>query len=516
MKLCLFIDGLDEYEGRETDIADLFKDVVLSSQVKVCVSSRPHVAFESAFKTRPKLRMQDLTRQDIHLYITDRLVHDKMMEELSLQEPIACAKLVEEISEAALGVFLWVELVVKSLLNGLSNKDRIEDLLRRLKALPRGLAAFYEHIVINIDSIYQEEASRLYQLMAVTLEWPDDWTPAQQLTLVSMYLSTHQEELQGRDFVVAFRDKPFVLGKCKETDVFLRTRCGGLLELQYGLGSTEIVPSLKVSYIHRTVMEYLEERATRRQLLDRTRGTGQQTFDPNLAILKALCFQFSLESSLQVWFGTPISALVITYARRVDQNKNIPESELKRLFDDIGPTLGWESMLPIAVQGCLTRYLGAKLQGIDLIGGAQTQRPLLDIALVPTPDSERFIRPEVVKLILSFGAKPNRKFEGRSPWQNGLSYLITNHDHLSLAMIQFWAEIIIVLLENGANPLTQCHGPERFEQRGKSKKKLSVGNLWTAEEVISRVFGGSGERTRLLALLKDKGRPEKKNKCRQQ
>jgi hypothetical protein len=49
-------------------------------------------------------------------------------------------------------------------------------------------------------------------------------------------------------------------------------------------------------------MEYLEERATRRQLLDRTRGTGQQTFDPNLAILKALCFQFSLESSLQVWF----------------------------------------------------------------------------------------------------------------------------------------------------------------------------------------------------------------------
>jgi hypothetical protein len=198
----------------------------------------------------------------------------------------------------------------------------------------------------------------------------------------------------------------------------------------------------------------------------------------------------------------------------VDQNKNIPEPELKRLFDDIGPTLGWESMLPIAAQGCLTRYLGAKLQGIDLIAGAQTQRSLLDIALVPTPDSERFIRPEVIKLILSFGAKPNRKFEGQNPWQNGLSYLITNHDHLSPVMVQFWAEIVIVLLENRANLLTQCYEPERFEQRGK-RKKISVGNSWTAE-VISRVFGGSGERTRLLALLKDKGRPEKKSRCRQQ
>jgi hypothetical protein len=173
-------------------------------------------------------------------------------------------------------------------------------------------------------------------------------------------------------------------------------------------------------------------------------------------------------------------------------------------------------MLPIAVQGCLTRYLGAKLQGIDLIARAQTQRSLLDIALVPTPDSERFIRPEVIRFILTFGVKPNRKFEGQSPWQKGLSYLITNHDHLSPAMVQFWAEIVIVLLENGANLRTQCHGPERFEQRGKSKKKISVGNSWTAEEVISRVFGGSGERTRLLALLKDKGRPEKKSNCRQQ
>ncbi|KAE9364398.1 hypothetical protein N431DRAFT_488965 [Stipitochalara longipes BDJ] len=516
MKLCLFIDGLDEYEGRETDIADLFKDVVLSPQVKVCVSSRPQVAFESAFDNRPRIRMQDLTSQDIQLYLEDQLVHDGLMENLSRQEPEACAKLVEEIGQAAQGVFLWVELVVKSLLNGLSNQDRIEDLLKRLKALPRGLAAFYEHIVINIDNIYQEEASRLYQLMAVTLERPDDWYPAQKLSLVSMYLSTHQEELNDREFVKAFQDKDFVLRRCKETDIFLRTRCGGLLELEHGLGSTKILPSLRVTYIHRTVMEYLEERAIRRQLLDRTRGTGQQDFDPNLAVVKALCFQFSLNSSLWIWLGDPIKASVLTHARRVDQNKNIPESDLVRIFDDICPALRWESMIPIAIQGCMTRYLREKLKESNLITGSQTQRPLLDIALVPTPESERFIRPEVITLLLSFGAKPNRKFEGQSPWQRGLSYLVTNHERLSVATLQFWTEIIRVMLENGANPLTECQGPERFDRRGKTKKTMSLGNLWTAEEVIRRVYSNSGESLRLQALLKDKSRSEKKSKCHQQ
>ncbi|KAH7336601.1 hypothetical protein BKA65DRAFT_37229 [Rhexocercosporidium sp. MPI-PUGE-AT-0058] len=49
MKLCLFIDGLDEYEGSDLDIAKLFGDFAVSTHVKVCTSSRPHVAFEHAF-----------------------------------------------------------------------------------------------------------------------------------------------------------------------------------------------------------------------------------------------------------------------------------------------------------------------------------------------------------------------------------------------------------------------------------------------------------------------------------
>jgi hypothetical protein len=41
LKLCLFIDGLDEYEGDPTDIADIFTDLAESDNIKVCLSSRP-------------------------------------------------------------------------------------------------------------------------------------------------------------------------------------------------------------------------------------------------------------------------------------------------------------------------------------------------------------------------------------------------------------------------------------------------------------------------------------------
>lgn len=458
--------------------------------------------------------------RDIQLYIKERLVHDNLMKDLSAHEPVLCTTLTQEIGQAAQYVFLWVELVVKSLLNGLSNQDRIEDLLRRLRAMPRGLEAFYENIVINVDNIYQEEASRLHQLMAVTLERPDDWKPAQQLSLVSVFLAIHQEELEGRIFMTAFENKSFVLAKCKETDIFLRTRCGGLLELQYKIGSTEVSPSLKVSYIHRSVMEYLEERAIRRELLDRTVGAGpagRQAFIPDLAILKDFCFQSRLPTSRQDWFNSPAQDHIITYARRVDQNKTVPEAEWVRLFDTFCPKFEVKSMLPIAVQGCMIRYLGAKLSEQEPKHELQSQLPLLNYALVPTPDSQRFIRPEVSILLLSSGGNPNQNFQGQIPWQNALTYLLSHQTQLGSATRQFWIEIVIALLENGANPLAQCQGPEKFAIRGKLNKKVSVGNMWTAKEVLCEVFSGSGPGLdRIETLLRDKSRPEKKSKCSQQ
>jgi hypothetical protein len=73
LKLCLFIDGLDEYDGDHEEMAEFFQNIASSANAKVCLSSRPLLVFDDAFGTYPSLRLQDLTFDDIKQYIGDRL-----------------------------------------------------------------------------------------------------------------------------------------------------------------------------------------------------------------------------------------------------------------------------------------------------------------------------------------------------------------------------------------------------------------------------------------------------------
>jgi hypothetical protein len=71
-KLCLFISGLDEYEGDENEIAELFGEISWLPHVKSCVLSRPHLAFHDAFEGHPGLRLEDFTYPDIERDVADK------------------------------------------------------------------------------------------------------------------------------------------------------------------------------------------------------------------------------------------------------------------------------------------------------------------------------------------------------------------------------------------------------------------------------------------------------------
>lgn len=158
IKLCVFVDGLDEFDGLDADMAKLFSFAADMQHVKICASSRPHVVFENAFLDRPSLRLQDLTYGDIQEYIEDRLVQDPSMQDLSRIEPVETAELVREIVSAADGVFLWVYLVVEALLRGLGNCDEISDLKRKLRLLPKDLKQLFYYMIQRVDDDYKEEA----------------------------------------------------------------------------------------------------------------------------------------------------------------------------------------------------------------------------------------------------------------------------------------------------------------------------------------------------------------------
>jgi hypothetical protein len=62
-RICLFIDGLDEYEGDKDgtyeEIISFFIGLVRSPNIKICLSSRPWLIFEDAFRRSPSLKLQD-------------------------------------------------------------------------------------------------------------------------------------------------------------------------------------------------------------------------------------------------------------------------------------------------------------------------------------------------------------------------------------------------------------------------------------------------------------------------
>ncbi len=80
MNVCLFIDGLDEFDGDYGQIIHFFKGLGEGpdgGRIKMCLSSRPWDVFERAFQLSvPSLRLQDLSYGDMHTYASDRLRGD--------------------------------------------------------------------------------------------------------------------------------------------------------------------------------------------------------------------------------------------------------------------------------------------------------------------------------------------------------------------------------------------------------------------------------------------------------
>ncbi|KAF8851473.1 hypothetical protein BDZ45DRAFT_695920 [Acephala macrosclerotiorum] len=71
----------------------------------------------------------------------------------------------KDISEKSAGVFLCISLVVRSLLEGLANSDRLSDLSRRLALMPEDLDGLYTNILQSLDRFYFEHASQLIQIV---------------------------------------------------------------------------------------------------------------------------------------------------------------------------------------------------------------------------------------------------------------------------------------------------------------------------------------------------------------
>lgn len=159
------LDGLDEFDGDHKGMVELVLNVAQHAHVKVCVASRPWLVFSDAFEQKPKLFVEDLTKNDIRNYVAAAFNDNRHYLTLKGLEPKRTSDLIEGITAKAAGVFLWVYLVVRSLLDGLSNADRISDLERRLEALPPDLEDLYDKLWRSLDKAYFKHSCQLLLLV---------------------------------------------------------------------------------------------------------------------------------------------------------------------------------------------------------------------------------------------------------------------------------------------------------------------------------------------------------------
>lgn len=267
-KFFFVIDGLDEFDGDCKELAAWICGASTRPNVKLCVASRPWLVFEEAFSAIPFLRVEDLTSSDIKKFTIDKLQAHEIFRKLQELDPGNAQKLVTEVQEKASGVFLWVRLVVMSLLEGLRDGDTMTHLREKLRELPPDLENLFRKILDQLEPPHLREASRILRVALATSDEPIS------LLAISFVDQNIQEafssdiQTEGDPVDITFRAE---LARRR-----LSSRCKGLLEAPtfHADGA-----DTKVKFLHRTVRDFIQ-----RDNIEVTIHGVEKDFDPYEAI----------------------------------------------------------------------------------------------------------------------------------------------------------------------------------------------------------------------------------------
>jgi NACHT domain len=265
-KFCFFIDGLDEYDGRPADIIELVDILKAFHNVKTCVSSRPWNDFEDRFgKDSPwKLYIQHFTRDDIQKYVEDTLGKHSRFQQLRKEDP-KCPNFIRTIVNEADGVFLWVVLVVQSLMDGLTNSDRIKDLQDRLQETPSDLKDYFKTILFSTENRYRKQTARLF---TVTVDCPSE------LPLMAYWVLDQENPDYFFECPAETPSLETLKARYDNMTRRLKVLSRGLLEVTTPFSEVEdedtskdeLLYDYKVGFLHRTVKDYLQTQEARLML----------------------------------------------------------------------------------------------------------------------------------------------------------------------------------------------------------------------------------------------------------
>ena len=288
--LFFLIDGLDEYKAKEQEmeeLAELLMQTGRTGNVKICISTRPWTIFENLFGNGqcPTFQLQYLTYNDIRNFVTESFERLKLMQNIREAYPKQIPDFYSTIIRKAEGVFLWVRLVVRSMIRGLQNGDELSNLQKKVDELPKDLEHLYMHLLDGIKPEYWERSSKIFRIVQATL------VPPRALTI---WYSGETEANPLENLALDTR-----LARCYQVHLRLMSQCAGLLELRQSVKVSEDIVEADilrpyeswslsdrhhylqsaVYHLHRTTKDFLDQPEIASIL--RSRNDGKPAFDPN-------------------------------------------------------------------------------------------------------------------------------------------------------------------------------------------------------------------------------------------
>lgn len=212
----------------------------------------------------------------------------------------------------------------------MTNRDRLPDLRRRLDSFPCELEEFFKQILNSVETIYHPKTATILQIALAAKE-----------PLDMVIYDFHDLEHDNEDYFIYSPRSPFT--KEDESEIYgrmvchLNSRTGGLLEISS--------PSAPVTFLHRTVKDYLTTGPLMDFLQKNTPKQRGSEFIPELSILRGYAAWIkrcgmhtapqSNDSPSRIEQGiSELTKKLMPYAAQLDGKKHL-DSVLAKVLDDI-------------------------------------------------------------------------------------------------------------------------------------------------------------------------------------
>jgi ankyrin repeat protein len=237
----IFVDALDEAEMAR-DLQSYFRALndnleFSGGAMKICISCR-HYPVLAAIQTL-EVRMEDESYGDISVYVKDRLgavLLDKW-HGCSIQE---CESLQNEIIQRSSGMFVWVHVVINSVIRAFEEGETLTNIRERLLFdTPSELMHLYGYILHKVD--HRLKALHLMQWISLA-ERP--------LSVTELRCALTYDDTASYGKGIRYLKNDISMER------LVTTLSGGLIEVQQGKDSNDNRSKL-VQFIHQSVRDFL-------------------------------------------------------------------------------------------------------------------------------------------------------------------------------------------------------------------------------------------------------------------